>query len=375
MGKNFSEHVLAVFANHKTSYEQIYQLMKDVALNRDLYDENTGMAITKAQANKKIYEFSLEILGNPDIKDRKEVRRALKKNGYDWFQVIEDVVQDVISIGYGESPWFQDLVETKTIAYGDRQDFRTETDAILAVAEVGESHHDLILQRIGANAPVSIPTKRYAIKIGEDINKYILGQSDWTKMVQAIADAYIRKIQELVSAEIVGLNSKLPSAVVGNGALDSSSKDDFDNIIEKVSAANNGAEVIVMGTKIALKKITALADVNWGSKDQRDAMAQTGTLGIYEGTRLVEIPQRFKDKTLADASKLVDDTKLLILPVLADNLKPVKFVDEADTEIVEITDKGEQSGHWTDEMSYEVQRRFGVGVVLGRILGEWSLPQ
>ena len=110
------------------------------------------------------------------------------------------------------------------------------------------------------------------------------------------------------------------------------------------------------------------------AKDQRDAMMNTGTIGIYEGVRLVEIPQRFSDKTLADTSKLVSDRMLLILPVVDDN-KPVKFVDEGDTEINEVTDKGEQNGRWDDIMSYEVQRRFGVGVVLGRILGQWTLPQ
>ena len=375
MGKNFSEHVLAVFAKHETSYDQISRLMTDVALGHEIYDENTGKQISKAEANAKIHAFSLEVLGITDVKDRKEVRRAFRDHGREWFDVIEDTIDDVLekTLGYGSEPWFDFLVETKNLKYGDRQDFRVDKDAILAVSKVGESHHDLILQRIGVNAPVTIPTDRFAVKIGEDINKYLLGQTDWTTMIEAIAKAFVKKIQELVSAQIVSLNNILPSAVVGNGTLDSTSKPNFDNIISKVQAANDGAEVIVMGTKIALKSITAIADVNWGSKDQRDAMAQTGTLGIYEGVRLVEIPQRFRDKSLADASKLVDDKKLLILPVVSDN-KPVKLVDEGDTEINQVDAKGEQNGRWDDIMSYEVQRRMGVGTVLGRILGEWTLP-
>ena len=374
MGKNFTQHVLTVFANHKTSYEQISRLMTDVALGREIYDENTGKVISKAEANNIIHKFSLEILGIEKDSERKEIRRAFRDHGREWFDIIEDSVAEAIEIGYGNEPWFEMLVETKNLKYGDRQDFKVERDAILAVAKAGESHHDHILQRIGVGAPISIPTSRYVVKIGEDINKYILGQTDWAKMVEAISKAYVKKIQELVSAEAVNLASILPAAVVGSGALDSTSKPNFDNIISKVQAQNDGAEVIVMGTKIALKKITAIADVNWGAKDQRDAMMNTGTIGIYEGVRLVEIPQRFSDKTLADVSKLVSDRMLLILPVVDDN-KPVKFVDEGDTEINEVTDKGEQNGRWDDIMSYEVQRRFGVGVVLGRILGQWTLPQ
>ena len=370
MAKNFSQHVLTVFANHKTSYEQISRLMTDVALGHDIFDENTGKLISKAEANKIIHKFSLEVLGIENVNDRKEIRRAIRDNGREWMDIIEDTVEEAIEVGYGSEPWFQELVETKNLKYGDRQDWKTEREAILAVAKVGESHHDHILQRIGVGAPITIPTSRYAVKIGEDINKYILGQTDWAKMVEAISKAYIRLIQQLVAAEIANLSSALPSAVVGSGAL---VKANFDNIISKVQAANNGAEVIIMGTKIALKAITSVADVNWAAKDQRDYMMNTGTIGIYEGVRLVEIPQRFSDKSLADAAKLVDDKMLLILPTGTD-VKPVKFLDEGDTEITEVTDKGEANGRWDDIMSYEVQRRFGVGVVVGTILGEWTLP-
>ena len=213
----------------------------------------------------------------------------------------------------------------------------------------------------------------YGVKIGEDINKYLLGQTDWARMIDAISRAYVKKVYELITSQLTTLTSLLPAALVGSGALNSTNKPAFDEIIEKVSAANDGADVIVMGTKIALKNITGLADVNWGSKDQRDAMAATGTLGIYEGTRLVEIPQRFADKTFANSAKLMSDKQLIFLPVTY-NDKPIKFIDEGTTEINEVTDKGEQNGRWDDIMSYEIQRQFGAGVVLGSYLGEWTLP-
>ena len=52
----------------------------------------------------------------------------------------------------------------------------------------------------------------------------------------------------------------------------------------------------------------------------------------------------------------------------------MKFIDEGDTAINEITDRGEQNGRWDDIMTYEVQRRFGVAVVIGRYFGQWTLP-
>lgn len=373
MLKNFSQHTMDVFAKYDTTPEQISRLMSDVALGNEIFDETDNRVITKAEANEKIYNFSLDVLGMTKEMNPKDRRRAWKANKDAWFSVVEDTIDLRISTGFDGSEWFNDLVETKNIANGDRQDFYSEHDVILAVSKVGTSHHDLILQRIGADQPISVPTARYAIKIGEDINKYLLGQTDWSKMIDAIAKAYVKKVYELITSQLSNLSTLLPAALVGSGALNSTNKPAFDEIIEAVSAANDGADVIIMGTKLALKKITGLADVNWAAKMQRDSVAETGTIGIYEGTRLVEIPQRFSDKTFASNKKMMSDNQLIFMPV-GYNDKPIKFIDEGSTEINEVTSKGEQNGRWDDLMSYEVQRQFGAGIVLGSYLGEWTLP-
>ena len=370
--KTFSQRVMNVFAAHKTSYSQMYELMKDVALHNEIYDADVNRVITKVEANEKIRQFSLEVLGITNTSDKKEVRRALRDNGREFFDIIEDVIDEVISTGWGNEPWFEYLIEYKNIAYGDEQDFKVDSPSILVISKQGESHHDHILQRILPGQPVSIPTARYGAKVGADINRYIAGQEDWSALVDAISTAFVRKVQELASAQIANLKTQLPSTVKGTGALNATNKAAFDKIIQKTSAANDGAEVVVMGTKVALKNINAIADVNWAAKDQRDFMMNTGTIGIYEGVRLVEIPQRYSDKSLADAKQMIDDTELIIVPVGYD-AKPIKFVDEGDTEITSVEEKGESNGRWDDIMSYEVQRRMGAGVVIGKLIGAWTI--
>lgn len=370
--KNFSAHVLNVFANHNTTYEQMYNLMKDVALRKEIFDENSNRVISKAEANEKIQQFSREILCIGKNPTKKEMRRALRDHGNELFDIIIDVIDEVISIGWGNEPWFEFLVEYKNIAYGDEQDFQVDSPSVLVISKQGESHHDHILQRILPGQPISIPTARYGAKVGADINRFMAGQEDWAALVDAISTSFVKKIQELASAQIVALKSQLPTNVKGTGTLNSTNKPAFDKVISKVQGANDGAEVVIMGTKVALKKITAIADVNWGAKDQRDAMMNTGTIGIYEGVRLVEIPQRYSDKSLADASAMISDTELLIVPVGYD-AKPIKFVDEGDTEITSVEEKGEANGRWDDIMTYEVQRRMGAGVVVGRLIGDWTL--
>ena len=367
----FSTHAQGVFASMGTDYESMNNLMKDLAAGKEIFDAESGRVISKAEANAKVLEFSRQIIGFKEGCNKKELRRAFRDNGREWLDIIEDTVDEAIATGFRESEWFNDLVETKNIAMGDRQDFYVENDAVLSVAKVGVSHHDHILQRLGGGRTFTIPTDRYTVKIGADINKYLLGQVDWSGLIVAIARAYMLKIQADIYTQVTSAASALPvqTGFVDTGSLGAATKDRFDTIITNVSAANDGVPVVIMGTQTALKKISALPNANYIAKVQKDNVAQTGTIGVYEGTILVEVPQRFTDKTLT--TKLFDDDKLLVMPVI-DN-KMIKFIDEGDTEITEVTEKGEAGGRWDDLMSYEVQRTFGVGTVIGKYFGQWTI--
>ena len=369
---NLSENTRNVLSAMETDFDGMNRLMQDLALGRDIYDAETQKTISKADANAKVLEFSRKVLCIDDPKDRRSVRRGFRDHGREWLDIIEDTTEVTVSTGLNENEWFNEFVEKKNIAYGDRADFYSEEDTILSIAKTGESHHDHVLQRISAGEHVTIPTYRHVVKIGEDINSYILGDVDWSKMINSIGKSFILDTQKESYEALDTAVSKLPvtSGFIGTGALSATTKEMFDKIIANVEAANEGSGVAVFGTKAALKKITALADVDWANVAQKDNLANSGIIGIYEGTNLVQIPQRFKDKKMT--TKVFDDKKLFIMP-LVDN-KLVKFIDEGDTEINEITDKGEQNGRWDDIMTYEVQRRYGVGVLIGRYFGQWTLP-
>ena len=363
---NFSARVNDIFSAMDTSYDEMNSLMQDLALGREIYDAETDRVISKAEANARVLDFSRQILGITDIKDRTAVRRALRDNAREWFDIIEDTVEVVIEAGFTSSMWFNNLVETKTIAYGDRQDFYVENDALLSVAKAGTSHHDHIMQRIGAGQPITIPTDLYVIKVGADINKYVVGQVDWAKLVAKIAESYIAEIQSVVYTAVSTAATQLPvqtSAFIGTGTI---VKANFDAIIENVSAANGGAPVVLMGTKAALANLSALVPVNWIADKQKDSFADTGLIGVYEGNILVEIPQRFADRSLT--TKIFPSNVIMIMPQVED--KFVKLVDEGDTQILEKTERGD---YQSDLQSYEVQRRFGVGVVIGRQFGQWTI--
>ena len=350
--------------------QAVKNLMFDLASGRDIYDEEQGRVMSKAEANDAIRRVCFEKLGLTKDSTDKQIRRALKKDSaLELFEVIEEVIEPQISYGLSANEFFNEFVETKNLADGDRNEFWVEDDVILNVSKVAGDHHDLSLQRLASGSAFNVPTATYAVKVGGDIRLFLTGRKDWTDFTEAVAKAYVQQVQTMIQAEWVNGTTKItpPSVLTGTGALGAGTKAAFDAIIEKVQAANE-ADVVIMGTKTALKNLNELAaasSVAWVAQSQKESVANTGILGSYEGTTLIEVPQKFKDKTLA--TPLVDNSKIWILP-LVDN-KPIKFVDYGETEL-EVTEVGDTVD---DMQSYEVQRRMGVSTIMTRYYGVWTI--
>lgn len=239
---------------------------------------------------------------------------------------------------------------------------------LLTVSKVSGDSHDLSIQRLGEGQAYHVDTAVYGMKVGGDIRLFLTGRKDWSALVDAVVKTYIQKVQTLIATQFTnGVNLiPVPATLKGTGALSASTKAKFDEIIEKVGAANQTG-VVIMGSKTALKSLNALAKVDWAdpANSIKESVANTGIIGGYEGTPLMEIPQKFTDKSLA--TPIVDNKKLYIMPAVDDRF--IKFVDYGETEL-EVNEKGATKD---DMQSYEVQRRMGVGTLMTRYHGEWSL--
>lgn len=374
---NFSSRVLGIFDAFSTDYESMTQLMKDLAKGRDIYDAESDRVVSKAEAEATVLDFSRQVLGIStemlERKDRRSIERAWRDNKREWFDIIEDVVDDTLTTGLQENEWFNTLAEVITIEYGDRQDFIADVPSVLAVATVGTSHHDHIMQRLAPGKRYTVPTERHAIKVGADINKYILGQVAWDKFVAAIDKAYMLDIQSRTLAAVDTAVSLLPAgaALTGNGALDATSKAAFLTIADNVAAANGTSDIIVMGTRPALRNIPNIVDVNWIANIQKDNLANLGNIGVAEGLTLVEMPNRFVDGTLT--SKVFSDKNIYFF-ASNENNRFIKIVQEGGAYIDEVMERGISNGYMADLQSFEVQRIYGAGVVPGAIFGRWVLP-
>lgn len=368
----FTSNVKNVFAKYETSYDEVKNLMSDLAMHREMYDDE-GNKISKQEAEKTLLDISRDIFGLSDDYTPREFNRAMRDHSREWFDIIEETVDEYIEYGMRESELFNQLVNYRTRKLGQDNLFWVPgDDIILSVAKVGTSHHDYILQRYNEGESYTVPVARYGAAIGADINRYMAGQEDWDRLVNAIGKSFVMKQQVEIYNLAMNAANKLPvqTGFVETGALSDSTKEKFDEIIANVSAANDGAGVVIFGTSLALKQINKLAKVDWASDSQKEDIAAMGRLGSYEGTALFEVPQRFADKSLT--TKLFDDKKLLFLPVGVDN-KLIDFFTYGETEIDEVTEKGEEHGRYDDLMKYEVQMSWGAAVRIHRQFGMWTL--
>lgn len=193
------------------------------------------------------------------------------------------------------------------------------------------------------------------------------GKVDWAMFIQKVYEAYDKKVNDMVYAATSAIGNALPAGGqwVKTAPLTASTKETFDTLVEDVRTAN-GTDVVIMGTKSALSKLTNLASVDWVSDAMKNERHTTGRLGMFEGTVLFEIPQAFANNDTT--TKLVDNNKLLIMP-LADN-KFIKIFNEGDAQVKEISD-GDTNVDKTIE--YEYQMKMGIATVIGRLFGVYNI--
>lgn len=363
-----TENLRMVFAE-EGKYENFKKLTHSLIHGEDIfeYDDNgVEKRVSKSKANKAIQKVFMDVCGltEADLSSKKKRHRAEKAHATEIFAIIEEEIDFKISQGFDASEWFNEFVEVHNLALGDGIQFNINNDKTLfEILDYSGDNHDLTMQQLPERGFVQVKTSPKAVKIGKDIDLIILGRIDFPAWIQKIADSFVQYVQTMTYNGLVSAEAKLPAQYKQTGTLSAATKQTFDDLIDEVALVN-GTDVFILGTKTALKKINALADVQWASERQKEEMNNTGRIGNYEGTTLMEIPQKLS----LSGARAYSDRKLYIMPRTED--KFVKFVDEGESEIFEVTEKFENQD---DFDTYEIHRDMGVDVVLGQYYGVWTL--
>lgn len=345
--------------------KEIFNLMFDAACGVEIFDEDR--AISASEASEKIRQICFDKLGLSKNSTDREFKRAMRSPAaIELFELIENVEDMLIAKGFHDDEFFDRFVDERNLAAGDDAQFYTNEDILLTVETVAGDHHDLITQKLKEGTTYTVPTSKRAIKMGGALKRFMTGRDDWAKLIAAIAKTYANEVKTGAYRAFINMGTGLPTGTQWKktGTLSNTVKESFDQLIVDVSAANDGADVMIVGTRMALKKLNNLADVDWISEYEKENVAKSGILGTYEGSTLVELPQRLDQD---GATHLVDQSILMIMPVV--DYKPIKFVDKGETTL-EVTEPG---ATLNDEQTIEVQREFGVGTLITRYFGVWDM--
>ena len=281
----FDANVREVFANDESKLFAFNKLMLDTA------NGNFEEGITAKDANAKIVSMFKQIIGVDEHSTKAEIRKAIRRNQQVLFDLIEEVVPNLLQTGWQDNPFFNEFVEIKNIDIGDKNVFYTEDETILTVSKVSGNHWDIDRQRLGKGASFSVETSWYGIAVYSEYEKLLTGAEDFATFVNKLYEAVDRYVNESIYQAMLSAANQLPGGTDGNGqwvktgALDAAEKTKFLQLIEDVQMAT-GMEVVIMGTKTALSRLESMQDINWISEDMKVQRNTTGKVGHWEGVRL-----------------------------------------------------------------------------------------
>ena len=362
---NFDAHVREVFKNDNAVLLAFNKLMVDAA--NGTYEEG----ISPKEASDKIVAKFRQVIGVDENSTKADVRKAIKRNQQLLFDLIEEVVPNLLQTGWKENPFFREFCEMRNIDIGDAAIFYTEDETILTVSKVSGNHWDIDRQRLGKGASFTVATSWYAIGVYSEYERLLTGAEDFATFVRKLYEAVDRYVNESIYQAMITAADQLPGGTDGNGQwvktgeLNADTKAVFMQLIEDVQMAT-GMDVVIMGTKVALSKLEGIQDINWITEDMRVQRNTTGKIGYWEGIRLVEIQQGFRLNTTTE--RLVDDKQLLIMPA-GDN-KFIKMINEGNPEMRQVQDNTQNQDMTYD---YRYMWKMGVAIQIGLLFGVWNI--
>ncbi|AZV43719.1 hypothetical protein BAOM_3110 [Peribacillus asahii] len=329
--------------------KELVKLCVDTVKNPSIV-QNFSKGLNPSDVIRK--EF-FEILGT-----EKPTYKDLRKHKVEVFEILEEVLDQTVINGVNEDDFFMQFAETRNVALGDQLEFYVPDNSLLVASELAGNHWDITRQKLDVGQSFTVKTRSFGMAVYADFMQFLAGRVDFAELVAKVAKAIQNKIAQEVAASFAAGAGYLPTEFKATGSY---SEGTLMDIVGHVEAAT-GATPMVVGTRKALAKVTAGANLSESMKDQ---LNQTGHLSVYNGLVLVQLPTVHKANTFEFA---YDDNKLLVLP--ANDAKPVKLVFEGDSLVKEVSD-GTQNMDMS--LEYKFLTRFGVQVVFNTLYGSYTI--
>ena len=269
-----AEKVKNAFENDENTYNDFNKLMFD-------YNHNTLDGISAREANDKIVEIFRNVIGCDDKSTKAEIRRGIRRNQVQLFDLIEVIIDDALVSGWQDNPFFKALVDVRNLALGDKNEFYVPDNSVLSVMKVSGNHHDILRQRLGAGKTFSVETSWIAVKVYAEFERLLTGAEDFATLVGKITEAYDRYVNQAVYEALIGVGATLGAQWYKSSALNESTKETLRTLCMDVAMASD-SEVVIMGTRAALASVFDLTNVSWASSEMKNEKYTTGRFGLID---------------------------------------------------------------------------------------------
>lgn len=322
-----------------------------IELAKDITNGTLGN-YSKDEANQKLREALNKLTGSEDGKFNV---KKFRRNKIDVFEIIEEVVDARIEADVREK--FKEFVDYRSVAFGDKLEFKPQSDQLFEVAKIAAGTNNLRRQRIEQGEAYRIDTDWNGVKIAEDLERFLAGHVDWTDLIDRVERSFEAEITELIFDAVTAAYSSLESPYVHRGVWDI---DEFNLLIENVQAAT-GSMPMVLGTRAAIAKATP-AYISDSMKDQRNS---DGYFKVVDGITFGVIPQGYKRGT---TDFVMSPDTLLVIPNGSEkDRKFIKFVMEGESLIKDVSGQANAD----DSMEYTLRKKYGVAAEKSKVFGAY----
>lgn len=330
--------------------------MKVFDLANDLARGDFSLHVDKEKVSRADLENYLRDTINKDILKGATLFQAYRRNNIVLFEIIEEIVNLTISNDFVEIPFIDNFVEFKNRALGDKTAWYSEGKTYLSVVSFAGNHWDTNREALDAGEEFTLPKEWVYIHVYDELERFLLNITSLERLTDVIYKSFNKYIKERVYMQFQNVMTVVPKEFSKNG----NSEEAVGNLCDLVQAAGGYSNLTIAGTKGALRRLANIVPDKYFADSQREAKANTGTIGEWEGNRLMPIPQVLKTGTF----ELALDNDVVF--ILGGDVKPIKLEFIGDTRTQEVRD-----GRINNDMTMElqVQTAFGIAMMLPEAFG------
>ena len=329
--------------NFSKEESNVYELTLDLARN------DFSRHVDNEKVSRKDLEEYLRNTINNDILKGATLFQAYRRNNIVLFEIIEEIVNVTISNDVLECPFIESFVEFKNRALGDKTAWYSEGETFLSVASFAGNHWDTNRQSLDAGEEFTLPKEWVYIHIYDELERFLLNITSLEKLTDVIYKSFNKYIKDRLYVQFQNVASSVPSEFTSSG----NSEEAVGALCDLIQAAGGYSSLTIAGTKAALRKLAGIVPDKMFADSQREAKTNTGSIGEWEGNRLMVIPQTLKPGTFELA---LDENTLFIMGA---DVKPIKLEFIGDTRTQEVRD-----GRINNDMTLELQVQTCLGMAM-----------